>query len=119
MHGVITRGDGLHVPLELGEVTLALEVVKDGHVDEDEDDAAAGDDRGHVLLFCQNLWGLCASIRYEESRILACAFVLNSCGVNHIVDFRGIELENEETLAFGVLRDLAEDGGAQVSANGA
>ena len=119
MHGVITWSDGLHVPLELGEVTLALEIVKDGHVDEDEEDAAAGDDRGHVLLFCQNLFGLCASIRYEESRILTSAFLLNGCGVNHVVDFRGIELENEETIAVGVLRGLAEDGGVQVSANGA
>jgi hypothetical protein len=109
---VITRGDGLHVPLELREVTLALEIVKDGHVNEDEEDAAAGNDRGHVLLFCQNLLGLCASIRYEESRIHACAILLNSCGVNPVVDFCGIELENEETLAVGVLFDLAEDGGA-------
>jgi len=74
---------------------LALEIVKDCHVYEDEEDAAAGDDRGHVLLFCQDLWGLCASIRYEQSRILAFALVLNSIGVSHIVDFRGIELENE------------------------
>ena len=91
---------------------MALKVVKDGHVYEDEEDAAAGYDRGHVLLFCQNLLSLCASIRYEESRILACAILLNSCGVNHVEDFRGIELENEETLAVGVLFDLAEDGGA-------
>ena len=91
---------------------MALKVVKDGHVYEDEEDAAAGYDRGHVLLFCQNLLGLCASIRYEESRILAFAFLLNGCGVNHVVDFRGIKLENEETLAVGVLFDLAEDGGA-------
>lgn len=91
---------------------MALKVVKDGHVDEDEEDAAAGDDQGHVLLFCQNLLGLRASIRYEESRILACAFLVNGFYVNHIVDFRGIELENEETLAIGILRDLAEDGGA-------
>ena len=94
---------------------MALKVVKDGHVYEDEEDAAAGYDRGHVLLFCQNLLSLCASIRYEEPRILACAILLillNSCGVIQIVDYRGIELENEETLAVGVLFDLAEDGGA-------
>lgn len=98
---------------------MTLEIVKDGHVDENKEHAAAGDDRGHVLLFCQNLLGLCASVRYEKSRIFACAFLLNSCGVNHIVYFSGIKLENEETLAVFVLRDLAEDGRTQVSANGA
>ena len=109
----------MHVPLELREVTLALEVVNDGHVNEDEEDTTAGDDRGHVLLFCQNLLCLCATIRYEESRILACTFLRYSCDVSHVVDFCGIELEDEETLTIGILRDLAEDGGAQVSANGA
>ena len=75
LHCVIAWSNGLHIPLELREVTLALEVVNDSHVDEDEEDAAAGDDRCHVLLFCQNLLGLSASVRYEESRIFVCALL--------------------------------------------
>jgi hypothetical protein len=50
---------------------------------------------------------LCAAIRYEESRILACTFLRYSCDVSHVVDFCGIELEDEETLTVGILRDLA------------
>lgn len=39
LHGVITWGDGLNVPLELRQLTVSLEVVKNSQVDEDEKDS--------------------------------------------------------------------------------
>lgn len=73
LHGIVARGDGLDVPLELVEVTVALKVEKHSHVNENEKHTEARDDRGHVLLFCEDFLRLLTSVGHKDSRILALA----------------------------------------------
>jgi hypothetical protein len=65
---------------------VTLEVVKDCHVDEDEEDSEARDHRGHAVLLCQGFVRLLASVGHEDSCILVLALVSDGSGINNVID---------------------------------
>jgi hypothetical protein len=73
LHGVVTWGNSLDVPLKLVKLTVALKVKEDSQINEDKKYTEAGDDRGHVLLLCEDFLGLLTSVGHKDPRILALA----------------------------------------------
>jgi hypothetical protein len=109
LHGVITRGDGLNIPLELVEVAMALKVVKHRQVDKNDEDTQASDYRSLILLLGKGFLRLLAGVAHENSRILIFALFWNRGRIYGIVNVRSCEFKEEEPFTLSIFFHIIQD----------
>jgi hypothetical protein len=90
LHSVVTRGDGLHIPLDIVEVTGALEVEEDSQVDTDGKDGEARHSGSLATLLLELGSILNALILNENLRVVCIAVSVARSSVHDVLFGEGV-----------------------------